>query len=136
MATMSTADLLDVFKNMTVLELNDFMKAFEEEFGVTAAARSRSSRRPPKRTPRRRRRSSKSRAPRSNSSNRRSEARAAGIRPLPGSGPGGRIPQNRRESRCHPATPGLSCTEHRGPTARAGGSRFAVTGSRHGDLLC
>jgi large subunit ribosomal protein L7/L12 len=38
MATMSTTDLLDVFKNMTVLELNDFLKAFEEEFGVTAAA--------------------------------------------------------------------------------------------------
>jgi large subunit ribosomal protein L7/L12 len=38
MATMSTADLLDVFKNMTVLELNDFLKAFEDEFGVTAAA--------------------------------------------------------------------------------------------------
>ena len=38
MATMSTADLLDVFKTMTVLELNDFLKAFEEEFGVTAAA--------------------------------------------------------------------------------------------------
>jgi len=38
MATMSTPDLLDVFKNMTVLELNDFLKAFEEEFGVTAAA--------------------------------------------------------------------------------------------------
>ena len=38
MATMTTADLLDVFKNMTVLELNDFLKAFEEEFGVTAAA--------------------------------------------------------------------------------------------------
>ncbi len=38
MATMSTPDLLDVFKNMTVLELNEFLKAFEEEFGVTAAA--------------------------------------------------------------------------------------------------
>ena len=38
MASMSTSDLLDVFKNMTVLELNDFLKAFEEEFGVTAAA--------------------------------------------------------------------------------------------------
>jgi len=38
MATMSTTDLLDVFKNMTVLELNDFLKAFEDEFGVTAAA--------------------------------------------------------------------------------------------------
>jgi large subunit ribosomal protein L7/L12 len=34
----STAELLDIFKNMTVLELNDFLKAFEEEFGVTAAA--------------------------------------------------------------------------------------------------
>ena len=38
MATMSTTDLLDVFKGMTVLELSDFLKAFEEEFGVTAAA--------------------------------------------------------------------------------------------------
>jgi large subunit ribosomal protein L7/L12 len=38
MATMNTSDLLDVFKNMTVLELNEFLKAFEEEFGVTAAA--------------------------------------------------------------------------------------------------
>jgi large subunit ribosomal protein L7/L12 len=35
---MTTDELLDVFKNMTVLELNDFLKAFEEEFGVTAAA--------------------------------------------------------------------------------------------------
>jgi large subunit ribosomal protein L7/L12 len=38
MATMSTTELLDVFKNMSVLELNEFLKAFEEEFGVTAAA--------------------------------------------------------------------------------------------------
>jgi large subunit ribosomal protein L7/L12 len=36
--TMSTQDLLDVFKNMTVLELSEFLKAFEDEFGVTAAA--------------------------------------------------------------------------------------------------
>jgi large subunit ribosomal protein L7/L12 len=35
---MSKEELLDVFKNMTVLELNEFLKAFEEEFGVTAAA--------------------------------------------------------------------------------------------------
>jgi len=35
---MTTEELLDTFKNMTVLELNDFLKAFEEEFGVTAAA--------------------------------------------------------------------------------------------------
>jgi large subunit ribosomal protein L7/L12 len=34
----TTEELLDVFKNMSVLELNDFLKAFEEEFGVTAAA--------------------------------------------------------------------------------------------------
>ena len=38
MASMTTAELLDVFKNMTVLELNEFLKAFEEEFDVTAAA--------------------------------------------------------------------------------------------------
>ena len=38
MATLTTPELLDVFKNMTVLELNEFLKAFEEEFGVTAAA--------------------------------------------------------------------------------------------------
>ncbi len=38
MATLNTPELLDVFKNMTVLELNEFLKAFEEEFGVTAAA--------------------------------------------------------------------------------------------------
>ncbi len=37
MAT-STEELLEQFKSMTVLELNDFLKAFEEEFGVTAAA--------------------------------------------------------------------------------------------------
>ncbi|MCC6340461.1 MAG: 50S ribosomal protein L7/L12 [Acidimicrobiia bacterium] len=35
---MSTQELLDVFKGMTVLELNEFLKAFEEEFDVTAAA--------------------------------------------------------------------------------------------------
>ncbi len=38
MATPSNTELLDVFKKMTVLELNEFLKAFEEEFGVTAAA--------------------------------------------------------------------------------------------------
>jgi large subunit ribosomal protein L7/L12 len=35
---MSTEDLLEVFKEMSVLELNEFLKAFEEEFDVTAAA--------------------------------------------------------------------------------------------------
>jgi large subunit ribosomal protein L7/L12 len=34
----NTEELLETFKNMTVLELNEFLKAFEEEFGVTAAA--------------------------------------------------------------------------------------------------
>ena len=38
MASMSTQDLLEVFKSMTVLELSEFKKAFEDEFGVTAAA--------------------------------------------------------------------------------------------------
>ena len=35
---MSTDDLLDVFGEMTVLELKDFLDAFEEKFDVTAAA--------------------------------------------------------------------------------------------------
>ena len=38
MAKMTTEDLLDVFKEMTILELSEFKKAFEEEFDVTAAA--------------------------------------------------------------------------------------------------
>jgi large subunit ribosomal protein L7/L12 len=38
MAKMKTEDLLDAFKEMTVLELSEFLKAFEEEFDVTAAA--------------------------------------------------------------------------------------------------
>ena len=37
MPKMSTTDLIDAFKEMTVLELSEFVKAFEEEFGVTAA---------------------------------------------------------------------------------------------------
>lgn len=37
MAKLTTEDLLDHFKSMTVLELSEFVKAFEEEFGVTAA---------------------------------------------------------------------------------------------------
>ncbi|HEX2075717.1 MAG TPA: 50S ribosomal protein L7/L12 [Geodermatophilus sp.] len=35
---MSTAELLDAFKEMTLLELSDFVKQFEETFEVTAAA--------------------------------------------------------------------------------------------------
>ncbi|MDT5367954.1 MAG: large subunit ribosomal protein [Mycobacterium sp.] len=38
MAKMSTDQLLDTFKEMTLLELSDFVKAFEETFEVTAAA--------------------------------------------------------------------------------------------------
>jgi large subunit ribosomal protein L7/L12 len=38
MAKMSTDELLDAFKDMTLLELSEFVKKFEEEFDVTAAA--------------------------------------------------------------------------------------------------
>jgi large subunit ribosomal protein L7/L12 len=38
MAKMSTDELLDQFKDMTLLELSDFIKRFEETFDVTAAA--------------------------------------------------------------------------------------------------
>jgi large subunit ribosomal protein L7/L12 len=38
MAKLSTDDLLDSFKEMTLLELSDFVKKFEETFDVKAAA--------------------------------------------------------------------------------------------------
>ena len=38
MAKLSTDDLLDAFKEMTLLELSEFKKAFEDTFDVTAAA--------------------------------------------------------------------------------------------------
>ena len=38
MAKMSTEELLDQFKEMSLLELSEFVKAFEETFDVTAAA--------------------------------------------------------------------------------------------------
>ena len=38
MAKLSTDDLLDAFKEMTLLELSEFVKQFEDAFGVTAAA--------------------------------------------------------------------------------------------------
>ena len=53
MATMSKEDLLEVFKNMTVLELNEFLKAFEEEFGRRRRAGRRRGRRWRRRPPRR-----------------------------------------------------------------------------------
>ena len=38
MAKLSTSDLLDAFKEMTLLELSDFVKKFEDAFDVKAAA--------------------------------------------------------------------------------------------------
>jgi large subunit ribosomal protein L7/L12 len=38
MAKLSTAELLDQFKEMTLIELSEFVKQFEETFEVTAAA--------------------------------------------------------------------------------------------------
>ena len=38
MAKLSTEDLLGQFKEMTLVELSDFVKSFETEFDVTAAA--------------------------------------------------------------------------------------------------
>jgi len=38
MAKLSTDDLLEAFKEMTLLELSEFVKQFEDTFGVTAAA--------------------------------------------------------------------------------------------------
>ena len=38
MAKLSTAEFIDAIKELSVLELNDLVKACEEEFGVSAAA--------------------------------------------------------------------------------------------------
>jgi large subunit ribosomal protein L7/L12 len=38
MAKLSTDELLDAFKDLTLIELSDFVKKFEETFEVTAAA--------------------------------------------------------------------------------------------------
>ena len=38
MATLTADQLLEAFESMTVLELSDFKKKFEDRFGVTAAA--------------------------------------------------------------------------------------------------
>ncbi|MGH3434527.1 MAG: 50S ribosomal protein L7/L12 [Thermocrispum sp.] len=38
MAKLSTDELLDAFKDLTLIELSDFVKKFEETFDVTAAA--------------------------------------------------------------------------------------------------
>jgi large subunit ribosomal protein L7/L12 len=38
MAKLSSDDLLDAFKEMTLLELSEFVKLFEDTFGVSAAA--------------------------------------------------------------------------------------------------
>ncbi|HET9779818.1 MAG TPA: 50S ribosomal protein L7/L12, partial [Propionibacteriaceae bacterium] len=38
MAKLSTTELLDAFKELTLIELSEFIKEFETTFGVTAAA--------------------------------------------------------------------------------------------------
>jgi len=38
MAKLSTVELIDAFKELTLIELSDFVKAFEETFDVVAAA--------------------------------------------------------------------------------------------------
>ena len=38
MAKLTSAEMIEAIKEMSVLELNDLVKAIEEEFGVTAAA--------------------------------------------------------------------------------------------------
>ena len=38
MAKLNTDELLDAFKEMTLIELSEFVKQFEDTFGVTAAA--------------------------------------------------------------------------------------------------
>jgi large subunit ribosomal protein L7/L12 len=38
MATLDNAEILDAISNMTVLQLSELLKEFEERFGVTAAA--------------------------------------------------------------------------------------------------
>ena len=38
MAKLSTAELIDAFKELSLIELSEFVKAFEETFDVTAAA--------------------------------------------------------------------------------------------------
>ena len=38
MAKLTNAEIIDAIKELTVMELNDLVKACEEEFGVSAAA--------------------------------------------------------------------------------------------------
>ncbi|HOU91907.1 MAG TPA: 50S ribosomal protein L7/L12, partial [Polyangiaceae bacterium] len=38
MAKLTTAELIEAFKELTLIELSEFVKAFEETFEVTAAA--------------------------------------------------------------------------------------------------
>ena len=38
MAKLSTTELIDAFKELTLIELSEFVKEFEDVFGVTAAA--------------------------------------------------------------------------------------------------
>ena len=54
MAALTQDDLLEAIDKMTVLELSDFIKKFEERYGVTAAAPGRRRRGPGRRRWRRR----------------------------------------------------------------------------------
>ena len=59
MAKMTTDELLGVFEEMTVLELKEFLDAFEQHFDVTAAAPMAMAAMPAAGGPRRKKRSSK-----------------------------------------------------------------------------
>ena len=45
MAKMTTAEMIEAIKELSVLELNELVKACEEEFGCSSSRRWRSSRR-------------------------------------------------------------------------------------------
>ena len=77
MAKLSTEELLDAFKEMTLLELSEFVKQFEEVFEVTAAARSPS---PPLAVPPRLPRPPRSRASSTSSSRAPATRRSASSR--------------------------------------------------------
>ena len=55
MATLTQDDLLEAIDKMTVLELSEFIKRFEERYGVTAAAPAAAAAAPPPPVARRRR---------------------------------------------------------------------------------
>ncbi len=70
MAKLSSADLLEAFKEMTLIELSEFVKQFEETFDVKAAAPVAFAGARPEQLPVRRRRRSRSRMSSTSSSRR------------------------------------------------------------------